>query len=1423
MLVKLNSTRYRLKKLLYKAVDKLNSPFCWLIRTKIRFQLPFLLIILVYNTSVFSQENKQWLKREFPYAVIDGKLWLGTPKGLYQYFPEEDTWTVYGIHNGLPSNNIQILFWDGEFLWVSTPGGIASGDIRLNKWMEYTTANGLPSNKIYSVTSQDDYIWIGTDKGAARFDKIIQEWELFSVEDGLPDSIVYDIAVEGEKVYFGTAGGLSEYDINFEKWRYYGRENGIASDSIKFIYQTTDFLWLFTDKGPARFNKKLHTALSFTNDARLFYSNILDMKVYNNQYWLATSDGVVIYDPGNNMWRSFQEEVNLPSRYVSSLSFSQQQQWFITSRGVALFDSESKTWQKFDKTHGLSSLIYQAGITFSDKLFLVNSNFIDYYNSNEKRWYVFPLRDMSGIDLKKKSGISLDRVKGSFIQLNPQLKLSISGSRFNFRNQQIREYSYDNKEWSSSFEKAGRVDFKSQLSLPNKGTVNGFYNNIDFSRVLYGARYKGRQENFIQEINWGDVRYEQGKNNLIPSLGIFGSSFILETGQKTQRYKRSLFTAKGWTGEKTTGFENEFFTGSNKSVSVSLRDIDYLKNTFYLLKDENLVLPLKKGSEKVYVDDGDPLSNDNNTLKNFTLAGITGDFDIFQPLTDYNINHSNGEIRFLRNIGKNSTVIVTAASGGINYIFILKDNDTINKTLVNRYFVGGMDIIPYSFDLKIYDSFGNEHPVSEFGLDNNGDGKVDPEWINYKDGILLFSKKNPFPLSVYDVNNPQSEYKLEFRFQTEISIFSLKQNKLVRSSEHVIVDGETLTRGQDYVLDYTGGTLLIIKEGIISDDSEIEIRYEYYRDTREKFNLGSIGFGPSDNMQIELNYFEFDKKNDNTRMSTYKGLNFFGEFKWRIKNIDFKLTPEFGKNQGDFNDSKGMHIRTDVSSEKFRLYSAFEKYDDSFERLFIRKFQLGKLKKRNALGVTLYPAEGIDINAGWNKKIATVSDKGNELSEEDINGKVLISKNLYPAVSFSLRKRLLNTDDYKSNRMTIKGDFDYQVPVTLLNKINFRSVRAYGVWKRSYENVDNYQITDNPAIRDKIYDNQYLRFDISPLDRIQVNTYFRGKTVRETESGTGISRPVSQSRKMFVDAVIDRIEGINVSVRYQGDFMQLYPFSGSEKYNLSLSRKLQSSFRIFPGRWIHLLTPFSFELNYQPSWKGYIRNTEQELNWGQKFINTPENKNLISEEKNSLHQIRGEWRPSASFLFYSGFDFYEIFSRNFSSELKTIVRKTNQKIEYKPTFRSLITVQHIYDYENTEDFSNKKRKNSIVWFENRWSEKLHSRVNLSYLSEKKHNGNIEQSSTNLTTMVGITYRIKDNKSNKQKLEIRNDLSNTVYKNREDKLDPGFNSISNSLAVDYFPFSVIILRFRIVSTYRDRINSGKDTLSNMFELRLTAQF
>ena len=117
-----------------------------------------------------------------------------------------------------------------------------------------------------------------------------------------------------------------------------------------------------------------------------------------------------------------------------------------------------------------------------------------------------------------------------------------------------------------------------------------------------------------------------------------------------------------------------------------------------------------------------------------------------------------------------------------------------------------------------------------------------------------------------------------------------------------------------------------------------EVVYEYYRNSRDRFHMAGIGFGPSDRMLVEVNGYAFDESTSDTHSPQTRGFDVLGEFRWRLKGLDFKLTPEFAGNQTGSQKGKSIHLRTDVSSKNVRLFSEFERYDGDFKKLFPRRF-----------------------------------------------------------------------------------------------------------------------------------------------------------------------------------------------------------------------------------------------------------------------------------------------------------------------------------------------------------------------------------------------------------------------------------------------------------------------------------------------------
>ncbi|MFC1569140.1 hypothetical protein ACFL4L_02790 [bacterium] len=1369
----------------------------------------FILILLTTLLS-FAQTTKPWLDYQFPTIIADNDLWIGTPTGLYQYHYEEDSWSLYGLHNGLPDNHIQILRWDNEYLWVATPKGLAQGDIRLNKWLLHTQDNGLPSNQIYSIEFQEDYVWIGTDQGAARYDKLIEEWERFDSSSGLPDTLIYDIAVNEDLVYFGSAKGLAEYDVNFEKWRYFSQNEGLPSDTIHYIYQTTENLWLFTPAGPCRFNKQRYTTVSYLSDHRLNYENIRFFQAVNDQFWVATTSDVLIYDPNSNAWREYQESVNLPGKQVNGMSISQESSWFVTQDGVANLDEQTKTWQYVDQTHGLSMEQFNRVAKFRGRIFLINSQTIDYYKPSENRWYNHALISSASQKKGQYPSLSLNREHGSYLQMNDNLRLSLNGTRITSLFKSQGDYDLDSKTWKTSEETGNRMDVKGQLSLGKDRTLNGFYNNVDETEVMYGVRYRGQQDDLIQEVNWGDVRFEHGKHQLLNSSGIFGASARIEAGPKTDQYKRSLLSFNTFGGERTTGSELEFLTGNVKSGQFLKLDMDYVKHRYFALDTANIINKFESGREILYLDDG-LISTDDKNTQSMILAGVSGNFDRLYPTLDYTVNAS-GIIQLLKPIPENATLIIN-----LQHTQHILQHENFTTELSNHYTLGIRDILPYSFQLTIRDTLDQIHPLHKFGLDKNNDGYLDPEWIDYHQGVLSFPEHHPFPSKVY-LDDPISCFQMEYTFQTELSFFTLKHDSLIRGSETLLIDGEILTPGQDYVLDYTVGSLIIIKEGILAEDSEIQIEYEYYKNTDQQFYLAGMSFGPSDNILIEASGYQFENQEGNSK-NPIQGANVWSEFKGKIKSWNFKLTPEFGQTSDGHVSGNSIYVRSDISSSKFRLYGLLEKIDSEFQSLLPKKFQLGNLRQQKKSGITIYPFRGLDLIGQWQQQESQPTETGYRNQEKNISGKVLFSRNQIPAVSISLRDQLLDTESRETRKQTMKSEVEYVVPKHYMQRLSLNTLRFYSVWRHSQEkNI----LEDQQGNTAYIYDNFYLRMDFSPVDQIQINGYFRDQRARLADVNYNPIQMLNQKQKLFIDAIMDRINGINLNMRYQGEIHEFTPFNSRSEQQYTLYRRLESSMRIFPGRWISSLSPFTFQITIQPFWQGNLRNAPQDLRWTEKFWAT-KNRALTSSTNNNLYQLRGEWRPSPAFLFYSRYDHQTIQNTNQQSRFDTQINRFNQKIEFRPSLNALITVQYFRTNENKGDYSNTIRDNPMLWIDKRWNERLQTKFNITYWREVRNIGKMTEDTYTLSPLLGLTYRFYNRKDNSNKGEIRNDFSTSFYRRETAYVDQSQNTYTNNLSIDLFPASVFILRGRWSVTYIDLLKSNLDRISNLVELRLIAQF
>jgi ligand-binding sensor domain-containing protein len=172
---------------------------------------------LIFSTDLSAEINKANLQRNYPVLQADNQLWIGTPSGLYQYIPDDDSFKRFTIPSAGQNFEVEQLYFYDEWLWCVLDSGLAILHVRLNEWLYFDSKNGLPSDKIHGVGFAGDYAWIATDNGAARFDLLIEEWETYDEARGLPGKRVEDIKTIANQVWMITEEGFAEYDPDFEK------------------------------------------------------------------------------------------------------------------------------------------------------------------------------------------------------------------------------------------------------------------------------------------------------------------------------------------------------------------------------------------------------------------------------------------------------------------------------------------------------------------------------------------------------------------------------------------------------------------------------------------------------------------------------------------------------------------------------------------------------------------------------------------------------------------------------------------------------------------------------------------------------------------------------------------------------------------------------------------------------------------------------------------------------------------------------------------------------------------------------------------------------------------------------------------------------------------------------------------------------
>ena len=499
------------------------------------------------------------------------------------------------------------------------------------------------------------------------------------------------------------------------------------------------------------------------------------------------------------------------------------------------------------------------------------------------------------------------------IELPYESKLAISGRKFigmKFTSSKYLHTRDDGKTQpsASGFELAQQLQVRVKGTVKRKITVNVDYDDTVENKKDISIVYKGDPEELVQDAAFGDI-----------TLSLPGTEFVSYNKQAfgvmaKLKHKKANFYGVFSRTKGTT--ETKRFRGSTTFEKKDINDTSYLRRKYYKLALNPSDLPIKPGSEKIYVDDKNA---SNNTILTSTITVSQYDTigssisvaDLLYPGSDYTIDYKRGVIVFRKSIGQNYVIAVDYEkkdgsrviddSPSASYKLIKDETETLGYELKNYYSIGRTKIIRDdnrgNFIFRVLDL--NRTEVLKIGTTN----VAYPQFVgvDFEAGIFRFTDGNgndrePFPQNSY-ATSPTRNYIIYTEYRYRAKNYLVRAN-IVPQSEKIIMDGQPLIRDVDYFLDYDSGFITFLNEEKITDTTVINITYEWapFGGQMDQTVVGTrVEYAPYNNFSFGSTFlYNFPAKpltSPDVR-STPEGISVY-EFDSKVSFSDLPLHPSF--------------------------------------------------------------------------------------------------------------------------------------------------------------------------------------------------------------------------------------------------------------------------------------------------------------------------------------------------------------------------------------------------------------------------------------------------------------------------------------------------------------------------------------------------
>jgi hypothetical protein len=1350
----------------------------------------FGILLLSFPLALFGQTKKLNLAEAYPLVQANNVLWIGTPSGLYQYSPADDAYKRFIIPTRLHSQHVKQLLLHNEWLWCVLDTGLAALQVRLNDWLFFDTTNGLPSNHVGNIDVMEDYVWAATDSGLARFDVLIEQWEVFDRTRGLLSPTVLDLRTFNNHVWLAGRRSFSEFNPQFEKWRHFTLDD--TATVLKRCLVVGDELWFVATDGLIRFHPQLQTRQTFFLPY-LSEQNLIELFLENNVIWSLTKQGLFFYEQQSGVWKTFEGNNFLAGREITGGSITAQQIWLLTRDAVLVWSRDRKNWEILDYSSGLSTTDFESVHADGELALLFKFPHINYRRSVTEPWRKFLLAADPAAGGEDFFRSLFDNPHGGQIAIG-DYRWSFQGTRTNFLRDAETKYEPHGTQRATTA--AERLDVKSQLELGQGRRITGFYNNVDFAETMYGTRFRGNDKDVVRELNWGDFTRDRGTNPYAEDAEIFGANAWFQYGDKTPRFKRSLIAAKAAAGELRSKKTYEQYSGAATEFSTIVRDVDFVKMQFFSLPG---IRPFSSMENvRVFVDDRNPANNTPNTLAGTEIAGVRGDFDEWKPTEDFYSYGKAGVIRLLKNV--RSDYVITArysTEGQVRESVLL--SAPVSTAQQNFYVLSAQQIIPYSFQLILRDSSGRVVPLRSFGVDEDGDERFDSQFIDYERGVFFFPSPMPFPPAVYDSAAPRSFYRMSVSYRTEWSLIQLQHSNLVRGSEILRLDGVLAASGGDYVLDYTNGTLIFVREGLVSSATRIEIEYEYYEARDNDLYTASLNYSPSDNFFVQSDW-------QKTKDDSLNLVSLHTEIRQPLGGFDVKLTPAAAY---DIHGRRVTASRVDglVSSSTFRFQTTYQNFSTAYRNLYHPQAVFGNIRNSLLFFSSYDVRDDLRLSGEWRRS----NGYAVAAADQATTAGVLFHHLHLPAVQLTFHDNTTTTSAATQNKWFIQGLADYQIPQPLAESILLSSLRLESYLKYGFQTDE----TSAMYARLRIM-NTYYKLNSIVTDQFQFGFFYRSNTTYE---GTGERRLQSNAERLLADLMYAELRAVQVNLRLENTLSQ-HAHKNSSIRNYTLGQFYQVNVRFSPGQVLDVFSPLFFEMTYNQS---LSQSGVREGSAGS-YLWSLSPKNLDASESFSLNRtyyIKNEFRSSSQWFLVSTVEWTTNEAGASRSRLDRSAYRISEKLDLKLSAETRLVAEFKHFNQDLSFGRRTRDYEPSLWLEHRWSSELTNTFNLTYRKRNAEDGSITNISNDWTQTIDVLWQ-KNDFLGIRYFELQQTLGGESHRTRGYAPQRSYRFISGT-SVNAYPLQSLIIRLRMDITRNwDNVSATGDYTIVAYSLKLTLQ-